>query len=538
MTSTDTVVDADRITLTAEKQSAISWIDENTGRLSDFHRVIYEHAEPAWREYRSAADYVTLLRDEGFEVEAGSGGMPTAFVASWGRGSPVIGTIVEYDAVPGYSQEPVPERRPRKGLHPWAAGHTDPHSALGLGGLTGILAAKFAMAKHHLPGTLRIFGEPAEKVCGSKPVHAAKGYYDDLDAAFSYHPYHENTAVLDTHCGSYWSVVFTFQCPEDEPWVDPGLLRGARRAHALPRSPGALDAVNLMYTTTKTVKENMYPHTGHWTMNEAILVGGQATADNLAPRIAQIQYAWRSPLLELQQHLYNVLCNNARHAARLTNTTVHIRWVTKTRIGLPNHAMARLTYANMALTGPTGFGEEARSFARKIQENLGMEPMEDPFTEECQTLTTPEEAEVHTRETVPPWQRNFTSDDYVEYTWHAPTVRYYTGRPLLREPFSWSHWGTLALNGYRPAIDPTWLAGGRAHATAVIDLVTQPALLAAARAEFEERTGGGVGGSHWTAPLLDRNFEAPIDLPWPEYVETVRGREWSLPTPATFGEEL
>jgi aminobenzoyl-glutamate utilization protein B len=293
-----------------------------------------------------------------------------------------------------------------------------------------------------------------------------------------------------------------------------------------------------MYTATKATKENMYPHTTHWTMNEAILVGGQATADNLAPRISQIQYAWRSPLLEFQHHFYNVLCNNARHVARMTNTTVHARWVTKTRVGLRNHAMARLTYANMAFVGPTRFDEEARSFARKIQETLGLEPMDDPFTDECQSLTTPEEAEAHTRETVPAWQQNFTSDDYVEYTWHAPTVRYYTGRPLLREPFSWSHWGTLALNGVRAAIDPTWLSGGRTLAASAIDLLTQPSYLAAARAEFEERTGGGIGGSRWVAPLLDRDFQAPIDLPWPEYVETPRGREWYLPTPATFGEEL
>src|SRR5947209_19916950 len=110
------VLEADTITITAEKESALGWIESNTGRLSDFPRVIYAHAEPAWREYRSAAAYAQLLRDEGFDVEVGSGGMPTAFVANWGSGGPIIGTIVEYDAVPGYSQEPVPYRSPRPGL--------------------------------------------------------------------------------------------------------------------------------------------------------------------------------------------------------------------------------------------------------------------------------------------------------------------------------------------------------------------------------------------------------------------------------------
>src|SRR3990172_11438285 len=114
--------------------------------------------------------------------------MPTAFRARFGEGRPVIAAYAEYDAVPGNSQEAVPYRKPREGVHEQAAGNTDPHSALGTGALAGVLAAKAAMERHGLPGTLVLFGEPAEKVCGSKPVHAAKGYYDDLDAAISFHP--------------------------------------------------------------------------------------------------------------------------------------------------------------------------------------------------------------------------------------------------------------------------------------------------------------------------------------------------------------
>jgi metal-dependent amidase/aminoacylase/carboxypeptidase family protein len=123
----------------------------------------------------------------------------------------VFGTYAEYDAVPGNSQQVVPHQAPRAGLHPWAAGHTDPHSALGTTSLAGVLAAKAAMERFGLSGTLLFFGEPAEKVCGSKPVHAAKGYYDGADAFISYHPHFTNTAIRDTQCGSYWSVVFTFE---------------------------------------------------------------------------------------------------------------------------------------------------------------------------------------------------------------------------------------------------------------------------------------------------------------------------------------
>ena len=140
------------------KQFAFDWVNQNEQRLSDFDMEIWRYAEPAWREYRSAKAYVDLLRDEGFEVEAGSGEMPTAFLATWtsGSGGPVIGSYAEYDAVPGNSQQAVPYRAPREGLHPYAAGHTDPHSMLGVGALGGILAAKAAMEKYSIPGHAQV----------------------------------------------------------------------------------------------------------------------------------------------------------------------------------------------------------------------------------------------------------------------------------------------------------------------------------------------------------------------------------------------
>ncbi len=197
--------------LSAIQQSALDWIEANRTRFSEFNRRIWDYAEPAWREYRSARAYCELLRGEGFVVEEGSGGMPTAFAATWGSGSPVLGSYAEYDAVPGQSQQVVPHRAPREGLHPWAAGHTDPHSSLGTTALAGILATKAAMQRHGLRGSLKFFGEPAEKVCGSKPVHAAKGYYDGCDAFIAYHPHTANTVQGETQCGAYWSVVVTFE---------------------------------------------------------------------------------------------------------------------------------------------------------------------------------------------------------------------------------------------------------------------------------------------------------------------------------------
>ncbi len=530
-------------TITPEKQATWEWIDSNYQRFSDFHQEIWNYAEPAWREYRSMRAFCDILRAEGFDVEEGSGEMPTAFMATWGKCGPVLGTYAEYDAVPGNSQQQVPYRAPREGLHPWAAGHTDPHSSLGVSALMGMLGAKTVIEERGLPGTLRLFGEPAEKVCGSKPVHAAKGYLDGADAYIAYHPHHTNTTIWDTHCGSYWSIVFTFECLDPENWIDADLLVAPGQSHATARCPGAIDALALMYTNTKYTKEAMYPHTGTWTLNEFVMAAGQATADNLPPRFSQIQYSWRGPTLAIQEQIYRVLENNAKHAAAVTRCAVSARWVTKTRPGLANHAMAQLAADNLRQVGPPKMSAEARRFGRKIQENLGIEPMSDPFTAEGQQYISPQDFEASVRAQLPGWQVNYTSDDYSDYTWHAPTVRLLTSRPVLKPPdssFQYPAWAGNALGGVKECIEPGMFVGGKTISATLIDLLTRPEELEKAKAEFEERTGGGIGGSKWVAPLLPRDFAPPVDLRWPEYVQTPRGEEWWAPTlgPAGFGERL
>jgi aminobenzoyl-glutamate utilization protein B len=522
------------------KGHALDWLDGQRQRFSDFHQEIWRYAEPAWREYRSAQAYVELLRGAGFAVEEGSGGMPTAFRATWGEGRPVLGSYAEYDAVPGNSQQAVPYRAPREGLHPWAAGHTDPHSMLGVATLSGVLAAKAAMERYRLRGTLVYLGEPAEKVCGSKPVHAAKGYYDGVDAFIAYHPWPLNTVPWETHFGAYWSAVFTFECLTPETWIDRTLMPVGSGSHGVARCPGALDALCLMYTMTKYTKESMFPHTGTWTLNEHVLAAGDATADNLPPKFSQIQYAWRSPDLRIQEQIFRVLTQNARQAAATTGCRASLQWVTKTRVGLPNLALAELTYGNLEAVGAPRWGEEALAFGRQIQATLGYALTEFPFLPQHRALTSPHEFEAQHRAILPPWQMHLSADDYVEYCWHAPTVRLLTARPTL-QPGDPRHaapaWTYNALGGYAPAIDPGMFVAGKTIAATLVDLLAQPEALARCQAEFVDRTGGGVGGRHWVAPLLPADFRPPVDLPWPAYVTTARGEEWWLPTPAPGASE-
>mgnify|MGYP000225975489 CR=1 FL=1 len=166
------------------KIHARGWIERHAQDISDWHQIIWRLAEPAWREYRSAAWYVDRLRKEGFTVEEGSAGMPTAFCAVWenGKGGPTVGAYAEYDATPANSQEQVPYECPREAQPLRRRAHRPPFRARH-GSLAGVLAAKDAMRRYGIPGRIKFFGEPAEKMCGSKPLHAANGYYDDVDAS-------------------------------------------------------------------------------------------------------------------------------------------------------------------------------------------------------------------------------------------------------------------------------------------------------------------------------------------------------------------
>jgi aminobenzoyl-glutamate utilization protein B len=174
--------------------------------------------------------------------------------------------------------------------------------------------------------------------------------------------------------------------------------------------------------------------------------------------------------------------------------------------------------------------------AREIQKNLGLEPMDKPFLDACETLIEPQEAEAILRRDLPSWQQHSTSDDYTDMCWQAPTARLYVGRPMLKSPpgFCYPNWALNALGGIPACIDPMILTAAKTVGTTLVELLISPELVGKARAEFEERTGGGIGGDKWIAPLCD--YDPPLDFPWPEYITTARGEEWWIPARKTGSE--
>ena len=238
----------------------------------------------------------------------------------------------------------------------------------------------------------------------------------------------------------------------------------------------------------------------------------------------------RMPTIEMAEQATAVLDRNAEAAARMSGCRVERHWVCKSRPGLANNALAKTVWESLQAVGAPRWNEEAREIAREIQRNCGLEPMENPFLAETEVLIDPLEAEAILRRDLAPSQTHSTSDDYTDMAWHAPLARFYIARPTLTGPVGYRYpsWVMNALGGIPQTIDPMVTTAAKVLAHAGLRILEDPQARADARAEFEQRTGGGVGGDRWIKPLCD--YDPPINFRWPEYVETARGRDWWIPS--------
>jgi aminobenzoyl-glutamate utilization protein B len=158
--------------------------------------------------------------------------------------------------------------------------------------------------------------------------------------------------------------------------------------------------------------------------------------------------------------------------------------------------------------------------------------MPNPIEESCERLTAPEDYDAVQRRAMPGWQQFSGSDDYVEYCWYAPSARFWTSKAFPRSPYPghvYPMWASNALGGIRSTIDPAIFLASKTLGASVVELLTEPGVLAKAQEEFRERTGGGQGGKNWVGPLFSPDVDPPVDLRWPEYIDTPRGHEWWIP---------
>jgi len=416
-------------------------------------RQIWEYAELGFQEERSAGLLRGELRGAGFSIEEGVGGMPTAFVASWGRGKPVIAILGEYDALPGLSQEDVPSKKPRVAGAP---GHGCGHNLLGVAAAFAAVAVKQEMAARGLSGTLRFYGTPAEEGGGGKIFMLRAGAFRDVDAVLAWHPGDRNAAGLRS-CLAIISAAFSFY----------GKAAHAASAPAAGRS--AADAALLMLHAVEMLREHV-PETTR--IHHIISQGG--AAPNIVPDFAEVQLYARHPDAETLDAIWERILKCAQAGALATETRVETEIVSNYANILVNEALTSLLDRNLRRVGGFTYTPQEQVFAQEVRKTLGERLP--PLDNAARVLSSPEGVDSY-------------STDVGDLSWHLPTAHFSAATFAPGVP---SHsWQATACAGTSIG-QKGMLVAAKTLALSAVDLLADPKLVEAARASFENRRAGRV----------------------------------------------
>ena len=282
------------------KQDVIRWLEENQAVFTRMSDEIWDHPEIALKEFHASRLQAEALEDEGFRITWGSGGMPTAFIAEWGSGKPVIGILGEYDALKNLSQKSQPTQEP---IVPGGLGHGCGHHLLGTGGLAAAVAIKRWLQAGEITGTVRYYGCPAEEILAGKVYMARDGAFDDLDAALNFHPGSINTTSKGSMVALN-NLKFRFFGKAAHAGASPHMGRSA------------LDAVELMNVGVNYLREHV-PTTTR--MHYVITHGGDLP--NIVPAVAEVWYFVRAPERAQVDAVTDRVRKVAQGAALMTETT-------------------------------------------------------------------------------------------------------------------------------------------------------------------------------------------------------------------------
>ncbi len=325
-------------------------VENRKQAYTDMSDRIWGFAEPRFQEYDSSRLQQEYLKARGFSIRADLAGEETAFIAEYGIGKPVLAFLGEFDALSSLEQEAdSTERRPVPGK---TNGHGCGHHLLGTAAVAAVDALKTYMESHGLLGTIRYYGCPAEENAGGKAYLVRDGFFNDCDAAITWHPSTTNKTMMADKYLSNFRVFFTFH----------GISSHAAGAPELGRS--ALDAVEIMDIGVNYMREHM--------IDEARVHGAITNPGGIAPNVipseAQILYAIRAPKVTQVKKLYERMCDIARGAALITGTTVDIKQVAAYSNVIENDTLEDIMYENMCHFVPIGYTEEELAYARKFQE--------------------------------------------------------------------------------------------------------------------------------------------------------------------------
>jgi aminobenzoyl-glutamate utilization protein B len=336
----------------ANKKAVLASVEKHQGELIRLSNQIWGFAETAMKETKSSKVLADYAQEQGFRVTRGIAEIPTAFIAEYGSGLPIIGVLGEFDALPGLSQKAQPTK---EALNNGAAGHGCGHNMFGAGSLGAALAIKELIAAGKLKGTIRFYGTPAEEDLAGKVYMARAGLFNDLDVCLDWHPDYENKANMQSS-QAIADYTITFKGKSAHAAADPWNGRSA------------LDAAELFTTGINFMREHVKPSVR---MHYVYKNGGQVP--NVIPEEASV-WLWirdskRSGVTEVTERMINV----AKGAALMAGVTYDIKLNNGLYELLTNETGAKTLQNNMNIVGPITYTPEELAFADKIMKENGME---------------------------------------------------------------------------------------------------------------------------------------------------------------------
>jgi aminobenzoyl-glutamate utilization protein B len=433
------------------KQDVVKAIDSKYAQYSVVAKKIWDYAEVGFQETKSSALLQETLTKEGFKIEKGVAGMPTAFVASYGSGKPVIGILAEFDALPGISQDAVPEQ---KSIADKKAGHACGHHLFGTASSAAAIEVKNWLIANKKSGTIRLYGTPAEEGGSGKVYMVREGLFNDVDIVLHWHPSSSNSAEAGGSLANK-SGKFRFY----------GIASHA--AGSPERGRSALDAVEAMNNMVNMMREHVSDETR---IHYVITRGGEAP--NVVPAFAEVYYYVRHPKRDEAKATWDRVVKAAEGAALGTETRMEYEVTGGVYNLLPNEALGKMMDANLRIVGGYTFTKEEQEFGTKIQQSFTNKPKLES-TNEIRPFKVSSDG--------------FSgSTDVGDVSWVVPTVGLGTATWV---PGTAAHsWQAVAAGGTSIGYKGMMVAA-KTIALAAIDIFETPSLIEDAWKELKAKRG-------------------------------------------------
>jgi aminobenzoyl-glutamate utilization protein B len=432
------------------KKEIISELNSKKDTYGIIAQKIWNYAEMGYQEVKSTALLQQTLSDEDFTITKGIAGMPTAFIAEYGEGKPIIAILGEFDALPGLSQQAIPEKKSANK----EAGHACGHHLFGTASAAAAITVKNWMKTNKIKGTIRFYGTPAEEGGSGKVYIVREGLFNDVDAVLHWHPSSLNAASAGAALANK-SAKFRFY----------GI--SAHAAGAPEKGRSALDGVEAMNTMVNMMREHVPQETR---IHYVITRGGKAP--NVVPDFAEVYYYARHNNRKIVIDVFDRMVKAAEGAALGTGTTMDFEMIGGTHELLPNLTLQKLMHHNLTLVGGVTYTDKEKIFADKIAKSLGYKKADLNAAYNIQPYKTKAKA--------------FGSTDVGDVSFTVPTAGMGSATWIPGTP---AHsWQAVASGGTDIGNKGMMVAAKTISLTA-IDLFLDNSLLEKAKKEFIKRRG-------------------------------------------------